>query len=150
MALALTSRRRAVAAAASAMAAMALAAAVAGRNCNAGESSPESAVRAMMTAAKADDRHAVFDLLTPETQDRLTERARQATDLVGAGTRYTAYDLISIGGAGDLPAPTDITTIDEHGSYATVEIVSPAGRSRLGLVRIDGRWRVDLPGYGAP
>ena len=70
--------------------------------------------------------------------------------MVGAGTRYTAYDLISIGGAGDLPAPTDITTIDEHGAYATVEIVSPAGRSRIGLIRIDGRWRVDLPLYGAP
>ena len=45
-------------------------------------------------------------------QARLRERARQATDLVGAGARYGALDLISIGTTADVPAPTDITTID--------------------------------------
>ena len=150
MALALTSRRRTAAAAASAMAAVALAVAVVGASTSGSDPSPEAVVRAMMAATKADDRQAVYDLLSPATQDRLAERARQATDLVGAGARYTALDLISIGSTTDLAAPTDITTVERHGDYATVEIVSPGGRARLGLVRVGGRWRVDLPGYGAP
>ncbi len=149
MALALTSRRRTVAAAASALAAVTLAVAVVGRSSSAGEPTPEAVVRAMLAATKADDRQAVFDLLSPETQTRLRERAHQATDLVGAGARYDALDLISIGTTADVPQPTDITTIERHGDYATVEVVSASGRARLTLVRVRGHWLVDLPGYGA-
>jgi len=148
MALALTSRRSTLAAVASALAAMALAAAVLGRSCRVSQPGPEAAVRDMIQAAKTDDHNAVFDLLTPATRDRLAAQARRATDLVGASQRYTAKDLISIGSSDGVPDPTDITVIEDRGDHAVVELVSPAGRARVELLKINGRWRIDLPQYG--
>jgi len=150
MALALTSRRSMLAAVASALAAMALAAAVAGRSCRMTRPGPEAAVRDMIQAAKAEDRDAVFDLLTPATRERLAAQARRATDLVGASQRYTAKDLISIGSSEGVPDPTDITVLEDQGDHAVIELVSPAGRARVELLKIDGRWRIDLPQYGRP
>ncbi len=149
MGLALTSRRSTVAAVASVVAAMAFAAAIAGRSCRVTQPGPEIAVREMLQAAKTGDRDTVFSLLTPQTQQRLEVEAKRATDLVGAATRYTAKDLVSIGSSDGVAAPTDITVIEERGDRATVEVVSPAGRSRIELVRIDGRWMIDLPQYGS-
>ena len=148
MALALGTRRSTVAAVTSALAAMALAAAVAGRSCRVTTPGPEVAVRDLLAASKAGDRDAIYDLLTPATQARLESEAKRATDLVGAAVRYTAKDLISIG-ASDNAAPSDITVIEERGDRATVEMVSPSGRARLELARSDGRWRIDLPQFGA-
>jgi hypothetical protein len=149
MALALGTRRSTIAAVASALAAMALAAAVAGRSCQVTQPGPEMTVRDLLQAAQTNDRDLVFDLLTPATRARLEAEAKRATDLVGAATRYTAKDLISIGASDNVAPPTDITVIEQRGDHAVVEIVSPAGRSRLSLYKIDGRWRVDLPQYGA-
>ncbi|HEU4726748.1 MAG TPA: hypothetical protein VFT22_02635 [Kofleriaceae bacterium] len=149
MALALTSRRSTLAAVASALAAMALAAAVAGRSCRVTQPGPEGAVRDMIQAAKTGDRDTVFELLAPRTRDRLDAEARRATDLVGASQRYTAKDLISIGGSEGVADPTDITVLEEHGDRAVVEIVSPSGRARVELVKLGGRWRIDLPQYGS-
>ena len=148
MALALGTRRSTIAAVASALAAMALAAAVAGRSCQVTQPGPEMTVRDLLQAAKTGDRDLVFELLTPTTRARLDAEAKRATDLVGAATRYTAKDLISIGASDNVAAPTDITVIEERGDHAVVEIVSPAGRSRLQLYKVAGRWRVDLPTYG--
>lgn len=92
----------------------------------------------------------MFELLTPATRARLETEANRATDLVGAATRYTAKDLISIGAMDESTTPTDITVIEQRGDRAVVEIVSPAGRARLELFHIDGRWRVDLAAYGTP
>lgn len=148
MGLALTSRRSTVAAVASALAAMALAAAVAGRSCRVSQPGPEAAVRDMLQAAKTGDVDTVFEMLSPATRTRLEAEARRATDLVGASIRYTAKDLVSIGST-DGAAPTDITVLEERGDRAVVEVVSAAGRARLELVKLDGRWRIDIPGYGA-
>jgi len=148
MGLALTSRRSTVAAVASALAAMALAAAVAGRSCRVTQPGPEAAVREMLHAAKTGDRDAVYSLLSPATRSRLEVEAKRATDLVGAATRYTAQDLLSIGSSDEIAAPTDITVLEERGDRASVEVVSPAGRARIELVKVAGRWRIDLPQYG--
>lgn len=129
---------------------MALAAAVAGRSCQVTPPGPEITVRDLLQAAKTNNRDLVFELLTPATRARLDAEAKRATDLVGAATRYTAKDLISIGASDSLSAPTDITVIDQRGDRAVVEVVSPQGRSRLQLFKVEGRWRVDLPQYGAP
>ena len=147
VALALGNRRSTAAAVTSALAAMALAVAVAGRSCQVTKPGPEVTVRDLVQAAKQNNRDLVFELLTPATRARLEAEANRATDLVGAATRYTAKDLISIGTSDD--APTDITVIEQRADRAVVEIVSPQGRSRLTLYDIDGRWRVDLP-FGAP
>jgi hypothetical protein len=150
VALALGTRRSTIAAVASAIAAMALAAAVAGRSCQVTRPGPEMCVRDLLQAAKTNNRDLVFDLLTPATRERLDAEAKRATDLVGAAVRYTAKDMISIGASDDVSAPTDITVIEQRGDRAVVEIVSAAGRSRLQLFKIDGRWRVDLPHYSTP
>jgi len=150
VALALTSRRSTLAAVASALAAMALAAAVAGRSCRVTEPGPEAAVRDMLQAAKAGERAVVFELLAPATRARLAVEAKRATDLVGASQRYAAKDLISIGSADSVAEPTDITVLEELADRAVVEIVSPSGRERLELVKLEGRWRIELPQYGSP
>ena len=149
MGLALPSRRSTVAAVASALAAMALAAAVAGRSCRVTQPGPEVAVREMVRAAKTGDRDTVFALLAPQTRERLEAEAKRATDLVGAAVRYSAKDLVSIGSSDGVAPPTDITVIEERGDRATVEVVSPAGRARVELVKVDGRWLIDLPSYGS-
>ncbi len=148
MGLALTSRRSTVAAVTSALAAMALAASFAGRSCRVTQPGPEAAVREMLHAAKTGDRDAVFTLLAPSTRSRLEVEAKRATDLVGAATRYTAKDLLSIGSSDGIAAPTDITVLEERGDHATVEVVSPAGRARIELLKVDGRWRIELSQYG--
>jgi len=58
--------------------------------------------------------------------------------------RYTAKDLISIGNGDHVASPTDITVLDERADHAVVEVVSSAGRARMELVRVDGRWRIEL------
>lgn len=150
MALALGTRRSTIAAVATALAAMALAAAVAGRSCQVRKPGPEMTVRDLLQAARANDRDLIFELLTPATRARLEAEAKRATDLVGAAVRYQAKDMISINANADVPQPTDITVIEQRGDHAVIEIVSAAGRSRLQLKEIAGRWRVDLPQYGAP
>lgn len=148
MALALTSRRSTIAAVASALAAMAVAAAVAGRSCRVSQLGPEAAVDKMLQAAKAGDRDAVFELLTPETRARLESEAKRATDLVGAAQRFGAKDLLSVGTTDSLGPPSDITVLEERDDRAVVEIVSPAGRSRMELRWIGERWLIDIPAYG--
>ena len=147
MALALSSRRVGAAAAVSALAALALAAAVAGRSCRVTDPGPDEAVRDMIRAAKAGERQLVYDLLSPGTQVRLAERAREATEKAGASLRFAAMDLISIGSSENIAPPTDITVLDERNDRAVVEVVSAQGRSRVDLVRVDGRWLIEMSGY---
>lgn len=147
MALALTSRRITLAAVTSVAVAVALAVAVGGRSCSVDDDGPDSTVREMLTAAKAGDRKVVLELLSPSTRTALDERAQRATDLVGSSQRYTALELISIGPSDDVPPPSDITVIEERGDRAVVEIVSQAGRSRVDLIRIEGKWLIDIPSY---
>jgi len=90
----------------------------------------------------------VFDLLSPSTQQRLEERAKQATALVGASVRYRALDLISIGSFDDAPAPSDLEVVEDTGERATVSVETSGGTERIDLVKVDGAWRIDLPGYG--
>ncbi|HEU0035391.1 MAG TPA: hypothetical protein VFQ53_32500 [Kofleriaceae bacterium] len=148
MALALGSRRSTVAAVASALAAMAVAAAVAGRSCRVTQPGPEAAVRDMLQAAKAGDRDTVFALLTPATRARLELEAKRATDYVGASSRFTAKDLVSIGNSSEITAPKDIV-VEERGDRATVLMISPSGnRASMTLLKIEGRWLIDIPEYG--
>jgi len=150
MALALGTRRSTIAAVASALAAVALAVAVAGRSCRVTTPGPEATVRDLLQAAKAGDRDAIYELLSPRTRTRLAAEASRATDLVGATVRYTDKEMISIGATDAIAAPTEVTVVDERGDRAVVEVVSSGGRARVELVEVDGRWRVDLPQYGSP
>lgn len=148
MALALGTRRSTIAAVGSALLAMALAIGLAGRSCRVDPPGPEVTVHDLLHAASTGDRDTVYELLAPATQARLDVEAHHATDLVGATTRYSAKDLISIGASEGVAAPTDITVLEQRGDRATVQVVGPSGRSLLQLVRVEGRWRVELPEYG--
>ena len=144
----LGSRRNAITAAAGAVAAVALAVAVAGRSCNVDSSSPQAAVRDFSAAANAGDREAVYRLLGPETQRRLDVAAKRATDLVGGPRRYSALDMISIGRSSDTPPAKDFILRQHTDARATVEVVSVSGeRSFVQVVKVDGRWRIELPTY---
>jgi hypothetical protein len=148
VAIALTSRRTTIAAVTSAVAAAALAVGVAGRSCAVAPPGPEAAVHDLLGAAKAQDRQAILELLSPGTRQRIEDRARRATDLVGSGMRFSAIDLISVGSLESAPPPTDITTVERIGDRAVVEIVSSSGRARLTVIEVKGRWLIDLPSYG--
>ncbi len=102
----------------------------------------------MLQAARNGDRDTVYELLAPTTQEALAREAKRATDLVGASTRFAPKDLVSVGSSEGVAAPTDLTVLDERGDHAVVEVVSPSGRSRVELVRVNGHWRIELPGYG--
>ena len=144
-----TTRRSTIAAITSAIAALALAVAVAGRSCRVDAVGPETTVRELVRAAKTGDRDTVLALLAPATRAQLETEAKHATDLVGAAVRYTPRDLISIGASDGVATPTDLTVIEDRGDRAVVEVVSATGRSRVDLVKIDGRWLVELPAYGS-
>lgn len=102
----------------------------------------------MLQAARNGDRDTVYELLAPATQEALAREAKRATDLVGASTRFSPKDLVSVGSSEGVAAPTDLTVLEERGDHAVVEVVSPSGRSRVELVRVNGHWRIELPGYG--
>ena len=143
----LGSRSRAITAAASAIAAMALAAAVAGRGCQVDDDSPQGVVRAFADAARAGDRKAILGMLGPKTLARLKEHARHATDLVGGPRRFALLDLVSVGKPGDYAAIKNMQ-VHRRAEGTFVEIENADGkRSELAVVEVDGRWRVELPGY---
>jgi Domain of unknown function (DUF4878) len=149
VALALGSKRSTVATVASALAAMAVAAAVAGRSCRVREPGPEAAVRDFLHAAKTGDTETIHELIAPSTRALLEAEARRATDYVGAATRFTSKDLVSISTSSEgMPTPTSITVAEERGDHAVVNVVSSAGLSRVELVRVDGLWRIEIPDYG--
>ncbi len=126
---------------------MAVAAAVAGRGCQVDDDSPEGVVRAFSDAARAGDRRAIFGLLGPKTLERLREHARHATDLVGGPRRFGSLDLVSIGKASEFATIKELR-VRERAGATFVEISSAHGkRSELAVVQVDGRWRVELPGY---
>jgi len=133
----------------SALAAMALAAAVAGRSCRVTPSRvPRRRCARCCTPAKTGDREAVFSLLSPATRSRLEVEAKRATDLVGAATRYSAQDLLSIGSSDGIAAPTDITVLEERGGSCERRGRVSDGRARIELLKVEGRWRIELPQYG--
>lgn len=110
-----------------------------------GPRSPESAVRALAEAAEAGDREAVFALLGPATQARLTVQARRAAQAAGR-RELGPQDLLAVGWAPPRWHPLDFSVLEHSAKGATVEARGPAGlRQTVACVRVDGQWRVELP-----
>jgi hypothetical protein len=141
----LTSRRRVLAAVATATLAIVLAAVASGRGCASGDSTPEGAARAFISAARAGDRRVAYSLLGPATQSRLTAAAADATEKVGGSRRFAPEDLLEVGVSSTSWTPTDFREQSRSSDLATVSIEGPDGqRDILNLVRVSGRWRVEL------
>lgn len=142
-------RRNAITAVASAVAAVALAVAVAGRSCQVEDDTPQAAVREFVAASATDDREALYAMFGPETRQGLDAAAKRATDLVGGSERFSPLDMISVGRSRDLPLPKDFVVKDRSESRAVVEIIGAMGdRAEVTVVRVGGRWHIELPSYG--
>jgi len=141
-----SSRRRAIAAGTSALFAVLLAVAIAGRGCSADDETPDGAVRAFVSAARAGDRGAVYELLGPRTRAHLDAQAQKATEHVGGSRRFAPTELMSVTSGGlDRPAPREFVVRERDGDTAVVEIVAVDGaRTPMTVVEIDGHWRVEL------
>jgi hypothetical protein len=141
----LTSRRRVVAAIATATVAIALAAVASGRGCSAVDGSPEGAARAFVSAARGGDRRAAWALLGPATQQRLERAAVGASEKVGGTRRFAALDMLELGAGEASWEPEDYEVVERLGDEARVRVIGPRGQADvLRVVRIDGRWRVEL------
>lgn len=138
-------RRRIAAAVASVAAAIALAVAVSGRGCADADATPEGAVRAFVSAARAGEKDAAWSLLGPRTRQRLEELAVAASEKAGGPKRFAAKDMFDVDGSDTTIAPTSIRVVSRDGDTALVEIAGPDGRrDEVQAVRVDGRWRVEL------
>jgi hypothetical protein len=141
-----TSRRRAIAAGTSALLAVVLAVAIAGRGCSADDETPVGAVRAFVSAARAGDREAVYELLGPRTRAHLEAQAQKATEFVGGSRRFAPTELMSVTSGGiQRSAPRDYELRERDGDTAVVDIVGADGtHNPTTVVKVDGRWRVEL------
>jgi hypothetical protein len=143
----LTSRRRVLAAACTATLAIVLAAVASGRGCTSVDGSPDAAARAFVSAARAGDRRAAYALLGPATRQALERAAADATEKVGGSRRFEAADLLEVGVSAASWSPVGYEVTERQDARAVVVVEGPSGqRDRLTVVRVDGRWRVELEG----
>jgi len=110
-----------------------------------GESSPESAVTALIASARAGDRLGVYQHFGPRTRGRIDEMLAGARKT--GGTRMLRpEDLVTVGWVPPQweAAGTRILRRDEN--EAEVEVYSATGdRQNIRVVREDRRWKVELP-----
>jgi hypothetical protein len=116
-------------------------------SCGDPDASPEGAVRAFVAAARAEDKAAVWELLGPATRRAVTEAAAAATDKVGGAGRFGPLDLLDVAAPAGSYRPGEIVLREEEGAAAVVDVLGPEGRrDAVKVVRVDGRWRVELVG----
>lgn len=106
---------------------------------------PTSVVQRFDKAAEMGSRAQVFALLGPATRARLESDARRAGEL--SGRRGVApEELLAVGWSPRRFRSASVRELARAGDHAEVEVVGEGGeREVLSLVRVDGRWRVELP-----
>ena len=107
---------------------------------------PDAAYRALVRAMAERDEEAAWDLLSAETRQRLTERARVAAAAAPGVVPADARAML----AGDAPLavlpPTSIAVVRVEGSRAVLRVEAPGAPPReVELVRERAGWRVTLP-----
>lgn len=141
----LGSRRRLVTALVTAGAAIALALVASGRGCAPADATPEGAVQAFVEAARDGNKDAAWALLGPATRRRLEDAAVSATEKAGGPRRFAAKDMFEVDATDTTWAPTAYRVKRRDGDRADVEVVGPAGKvDVVQVVKVDGRWRVEL------
>ena len=115
-------------------------------SCDGEERSPEGAVRRLVRSVDEGNASEVYNLLAPESQRALIERARIANAQVGGGQRFKPEDLLALG---HVPPRYDLGSVKlvrSTGDRATVQLTGKRGaREDLELRKLDGRWRILLP-----
>ena len=107
---------------------------------------PDAAYRALVRAMGDRDEEAAWDLLSAETRQRLTERARVAAAAAPGVVPADARVML----AGDAPLavlpPTAISVLRVDGTRAVLRVEAPGSPPReVELSRERGGWRVTLP-----
>lgn len=108
-------------------------------------SSPEAAVRSLITSARAGDRAAVYNRFGPSTRarvDALLASARRT-----GGTRVLRpEDLVTVGWLPPAWEPAGTRLVRRDDNEAEVEVYSAAGdRQAIRTVKEGRSWKVELP-----
>ena len=108
-------------------------------------SSPEGAVRALIAAARAGDRVAVYQGFGPRTRARIGELLSSARRTGGTRT-LRPEDLVTVGWVPPAWEAAGTRLVSRQGDEAEVEVYSGAGdRQNVRVVREGRAWRVELP-----
>jgi hypothetical protein len=110
-----------------------------------GESTPESAVTALIASARAGDRLGVYQHFGPRTRGRIDEMLAGARKT--GGTRMLRpEDLVTVGWVPPAWEAAGTRQIRREGNEAEVEVYSAGGdRQTIRVVREDKLWKVELP-----
>jgi hypothetical protein len=108
-------------------------------------SSPEGAVQALIAAARAGDRLAVYERFGPRTRARIDDLLSSARR-TGATRILRPEDLVTVGWVPPAWEPAGLRTMSRNGDEAEVEVYSAGGdRQSVRVVRESGSWKVELP-----
>ncbi len=116
--------------------------------CTAGDRSPVGAVREFLKqSSMLNSDQAVFDLLGPKTRARLEQVAGKTTTLMGGRRRVTAAKMFLLGLADPPYKVGKITLQRKQGDRAWVKLEDKKKKYTeiWQLVKVDGRWRIELP-----
>jgi hypothetical protein len=121
--------------------------AVAGGGCGGRDdaSNPEAAVRALIAAARAGDRAAVYARLGPATRAHI-EALLSGAHRTGGTRTFRPEDLVTVGWLPPAWEPAGIRVLRRDDAEAEVEVYSAAGdRQTVRTVREGRSWNVELP-----
>jgi hypothetical protein len=107
-------------------------------------STPESAVRLLIAAARAGDRAGVYDRFGPRTRSRIDDLLASA-GRTGGTRMLRPQDLVTVGWVPPAWEAAGVRTLHRSGDDAEVEVYSAAGdRQSVRLVRETKVWKVEL------
>ena len=108
-------------------------------------STPESAVRHLIAAARAGDRVAVYNRLGPRTRGRIDEILTSSRKSGGARL-LRPEDLVTVGWVPPAWEASNVRELHREPDAAEVEVSSAAGdRQTVRTIREGHRWTVELP-----
>ena len=117
---------------------------LAGAGCH-GRDDPESAVEALIAAARAGDRAAVYARFGPRTRARIDGLLSSAQRTGGTRT-LRPEDLVTVGWLPPAWEPAGTRLLRNDGVEAEVEVFSASGeRQAIKTVREGKTWKVELP-----
>ncbi|HVZ75086.1 MAG TPA: hypothetical protein VHJ20_22040 [Polyangia bacterium] len=108
-------------------------------------SSPEASVNALIAAARAGDRLAVYERFGPRTRARIDEMLASARR-TGATRVLRPEDLVTVGWVPPAWESAGTRLLRRDGDDAEVEVYSGGGdRQSVRVVREAHSWKVELP-----
>ena len=117
---------------------------LAGAGCH-GRDDPESAVEALIAAARAGDRAAVYARFGPRTRARVDGLLTSA-QRTGGTRMLRPEDLVTVGWVPPAWEPSGMRLLRRDGNQAEVEVYSASGdRQAISTVREGNSWKVELP-----